>query len=359
MAITKEMEQIRQNLLRRFFQPSSLPVRGVNAIGIGVVPPDPEAPRFLVFVDPAASCELDQIDREVKAIAGPAYKLLFAPKFTALQAPATPPAVLSGFSIAPYDPYRYNIPPVSAGTLGTKVKAPNGTYVLSCNHVVACNGRVPKDTPIYCPGPKGDRSVDSWNDVWPGQVVAARSEFVPFKSPGWPWKPLANVNTVDCALAEVAPGATLTLGTRCKVLPALTAVTDVHKTGRTTGLTNAFIRIWSLAGWINFSFGIFFFDQMLATFEEAPTVPPIVPYTPPGTRPVFAAPGDSGAMVLDNSDRGVGLVMARGYCFSSPPPAPASGTLTGVLIAICSLDLVAEGLANVLNVNKADLQFFI
>lgn len=372
MAITKEMEQIRHKLLSHFFHYSpageqphptvSLPARGVNAIGIGMVPPDAEAPRFLVFVDPAASCEVDQIDREVKAhVKHYAYSLLFASKFTGLQTTTTPPQVLSGFSIAAHDPYRYNIAPVSAGTLGAKVTARGVTYLLGCNHVLACNGRVPKDTPIYCPGPKGDRSANPWYDVCPGQVVATRSEFVPFKSPGWPSNPLANINTVDCALAEVAPGVPLPLGAPCQPVPApaLTAVTNVEKTGRTTGRTQASIGIWRWGGWINFSFGMFFFDNLLVTSEHVAPYPP--PGLPPvvGARPVFAAPGDSGSIVLDTSQRGVGLVVARGYSFSQPTPAPTSGVLTDVLIAICSLDLVTEGLATAMGYNKTDFQFYV
>jgi hypothetical protein len=356
----EEYEPIRQRLLNHFFQPSPFidppqepfAASGVNAIGVGMVDPADDAPRFLIFVDPAADCEISRIDQEVRALVGIfPYRLLFSPKLVGLQA-VPPPPVQRGFSIAAYDPYRYNIPPVSAGTLGAKVIAAGTTYILSCNHVLSCDGRVPEGAPIFCPGPKGDRQADPWYNVAPGQAIASRSAFVPLHSPGWPCNPLANINTVDCALAAVARGAVLQLNTPCPVLSALSAVTDVQKTGRATGLTQGSVRIWNLAGWVDFSFGTFFFDRLVATFE------PIAPYPQTGTRPMFAAPGDSGSIVLDGNSRGVGLAMARGYCFSPPGPTLASGALTGVLIAICSLDLIAEGLASEMGLNKTDFKFF-
>lgn len=304
----------------------------VNGIAIGFRP-EGIRPTIVTLLDPSASqCEEDTIRKEV----GPDGVILRASRFFPLQPPSLPRA---GNSVGTYSPLRYNIPPVSVGTFGARVVvAGNREYILSSNHVLAHNGRAPKGTPIVLPG--------TLDDATGGSTVATRSHFVVLQPPDWPLNG-APLNRVDCALAEVPQVVKIGPGNPIDVFPSialnlasLTTLSQakVNKTGRTTGKTQSRISIFDLATYIDFSFGTHFFADLMATYDDH--------------HDIFAAPGDSGSLAVGDPsappsirNKGIGLITARSNVFDN------TGRLVAYIVAICSLDLVAELLAE--EINKA------
>jgi hypothetical protein len=279
----------------------------------------------VVFVENVEDCELEALKQKIQAIA-PGAILLRTGRFVALQ---TPPAN-TGDSIGPYAPSRYNIPPTCAGTLGARVVAQNVEYVLSSNHVLAHNGRAPLGTPVVVPGTLDDPTGQN--------VLGQLAYFVDMQPAVWPPWSATPTNKVDCAIASVAPASAVEARTSVNFFngsPANGLAVSID--GRTTAVTSGRIWIWDCAAYIDFDFTTCFFDDMLATF---------------GRRP-FAAPGDSGALVLTNAGQlGLGLVTARNFSFDR------FGNFTGYFVLMCKLESVAQGLANEMNVPAGDLNFF-
>jgi hypothetical protein len=280
----------------------------VNAVAIGA-PPGSDADLTL-FIDPAAApCEEAAIKHAASGIADPLHV------YTLRSGPFEGLAGGLGTSIAPLDVYRFNIPPVSAGTFGATVANGNKWYVLSSNHVLANNGQTPTGTEIRDPGPL--------TAVGGGQRIAAFSGYVPLGL-----GPNAS-NQADCAWAErVFPPAPLPTPQQVVTpVPAATGLT-VAKTGRTTGRTVSTIRFPQWIGLIDFNFGTFLFTDQFATWDPA------------GSKPPFAAPGDSGSLVTIDTDvtRGVGLACARGYAYH------ANGEFQAYVIISCPLDQVVAGM---------------
>jgi hypothetical protein len=307
-----KIDEDHAKLVKQYFQNPGNPL--VNAVAIGYLPGD-ESPQILIFVDPSvADCDRTAID----GAAPSPHKLLRAGRFVGLQ-------TQTGASVSPYDPFRYNLPPFAAGTLGAVVDAGGKQYVLSSNHVLAHNGRVPQATPVATLGPLDDANV--------GSVIATRSDFVELQAPGWPLKG-APPNLVDCALAEVT--APITSATPIDVFASPSPGTTpsqtipITKNGRSTGMTQSQIRIFHWAGYIDFSFGIYYFEEMMGTYDG---------------HNMFAAPGDSGSLAVDSQGLGVGLITARGYVFDPTPDQFASH-----IILTCALDSVRSELAKGLGV---------
>src|SRR5207247_961461 len=117
---------------------------------------------------------------------------------------------------------------IMAGTFGAVVKKKNsaGQYILSNNHVLADESRLPLGAPIFQPGllDGGNPSTDR---------IAALTKFVPLQAAG--------NNKVDCAIAKVTSNSLVSKNVLHIGAPAGTgqAAIDmrVHKFGRTTSYT--------------------------------------------------------------------------------------------------------------------------
>jgi len=115
---------------------------------------------------------------------------------------------------------------VMAGTFGAVVKDKSGTYVLSNNHVLADENRLPIGSPIFQPGllDGGNAATDQ---------IATLTRFITLETT----KP----NSVDCAIAKAISAGILSTEVLHIGAPAgvATAAIDmsVHKFGRTTGYT--------------------------------------------------------------------------------------------------------------------------
>jgi hypothetical protein len=184
-----------------------------------------------------------------------------------------------------------NVNSRSMGVFGALVLDLAGTrHLLSCNHVLAFNGRVPCGSQIVATG------YGNFNEE---PVGTFEGRFV---------KLLGNRdNKVDCALARVSsarlaprfPGfGNLASGTLELAVPGM----NVVKTGGATGLRHGIIVDMSADVLVNFSFGAFrFADQILIDGN-----------LPGQTGSVFATNGDSGSVVIDTAARrAVGMVFAE------------------------------------------------
>ena len=115
---------------------------------------------------------------------------------------------------------------VMAGTFGAAVKDASGTYILSNNHVLADENRLPIGAAIFQPG-----LLDGGNVAT--DQVAALTRFVTLD--------LSAPNSVDCAIARVTQNsivnnAVLHIGAPKGSANAAIDM-NVHKFGRTTGYT--------------------------------------------------------------------------------------------------------------------------
>jgi len=111
-----------------------------------------------------------------------------------------------------------------AGTFGALAKDDNALYVLSNNHVLADEGRLPLGSPIYQPG-----LLDNGNPAT--DQIAALTRFIPLQA--------GVMNRVDCAIAKplktsLVSRNILFIGPPQGVGPAAIDMV-VHKVGRTTG----------------------------------------------------------------------------------------------------------------------------
>jgi hypothetical protein len=173
-----------------------------------------------------------------------------------------------------------------AGTFGAVVEADGQWFILSNNHVLADQNKLPLDSVIFQPGLLDKNS--SKNDQ-----IAKLSKFVPLKE-GEP-------NMVDCAIAQVLqkrnvnPEVMPKVG-KLKSDEPLTAVEGmtVEKTGRTTGYTTGIVRDVSADVKVDYDIGpLLFSDQIIVI----------------GDRGGFSDAGDSGSLIVERkSKRSVGLL---------------------------------------------------
>jgi hypothetical protein len=172
---------------------------------------------------------------------------------------------------------------VTAGTLGAIVTKGKGLYLLSNSHVLALNGTAKKGDEIVYPGVADGGSA-------PDDVIATLYSFKKFQ-PGEDF-----VNHVDCALAKPTKERTDDLLSEIRGIgwPKGTIKPKrgmkVLKVGRTTGKTHGRIRDVNFRFVLNYDgFGdVGFIDQVLCTR--------------------YSKPGDSGALVLDETTgKAVGL----------------------------------------------------
>ena len=177
---------------------------------------------------------------------------------------------------------------IMAGTFGALVRKGSKRFILSNNHVLADENKLPLGSLIFQPG-----FLDAGNPPNNGPI-AKLSKFVPLV-------PGSVTNKVDCAIAQLnnnnlATNSVLFIGPpRGKTAGQIDMV--VHKFGRTTGFTVG--RITSLetdvsvqyeAGIVNFQ------DQIIIVGLSAQP---------------FSAAGDSGSLILERStNKAVGLLFA-------------------------------------------------
>lgn len=211
--------------------------------------------------------------RRVEAVRAPA--LLPDPK--ARLRPAQP-----GCSVGFRDP---NDAFVMAGTFGALVKRGDTQFILSNNHVLADENRLPVGSPIFQPGLLDGGQVAT-------DQIASLVDFVPL-TPAAP-------NQVDCAIAE----ATKRLATRDILFIGPPngkekAKRDmiVHKFGRTTSYTVGRVTSIDTDVSVEYETGVFTFtnQMIIQSVNQEP----------------FSDAGDSGsAIVSRESQRVVGLLFA-------------------------------------------------
>jgi len=186
------------------------------------------------------------------------------------------------------------------GTLGALVQAGPGPndprYILSCNHVLAVNGRVPQDAEIVLAEFVGEE-----------KTLADPGPFVPLQRDG--------SNSVDCAVARLKdlvlvlpafPKDTLTLSLGAPIDPLLDM--QVKKVGAATGPTAGKIVDVDADLYIDYSFGTFRFEHQVMIDSGSDDAD-------------FAALGDSGSLVVDTSTkRSTAMIFAASGRFAVACP---------------------------------------
>ncbi len=193
--------------------------------------------------------------------------------------------VMGGYSVGHYR--------ITAGTIATCCYdmapfpgIPSRYYILSNNHVLANSNNASIGDPILQPGPYDGGAL-------PGDTVARLSRYVPirFMSGGQ-----APCNYVDAAIAE-GDFADLSreiywIGYARRLYRAPRVGLTVQKCGRTTNFTTG--RVTHINATVNVNYGggrVARFCRQIVT-----------------TR--MGAPGDSGSLVMDTEEGGVGLLFA-------------------------------------------------
>lgn len=181
------------------------------------------------------------------------------------------------------------------GTLGAVVTDGARQYILSCNHILAVNGRVPKDAVIV-----------SAEFVGTEDTLAKPGPFVGFERDG--------CNAVDCAMAPMLTPAMvqatfpdgLALSGNQPADPGPNA--KVTKLGAVTGRTYGTIVDRDAALYIDYSFGTFLFEHQF-----------MIDGGSDGTD--FATAGDSGSLVVDtDTKRAVAMIFAASGRFAVACP---------------------------------------
>jgi hypothetical protein len=220
----------------------------------------------------------------------------------------SPPDPTERDPIQPGSPIRFdtdasNVNAGAAGTLGAVVVAGSDRYILSCNHVLSVNGRLPEGTPIVSAA-----SIE----VGTNPAVIARSAY---------YVPIARdqPNDVDCALARIINGK-VQAGFPEKLgwpkfpsgdaygPPAVGAM--VRKAGAVTGLTYGIVVDVNADFFVDYSFGTFRFANQIVIDGNIPGQ----------ADDVFASEGDSGAILVDANQQAVGVVFAEADRFALACP---------------------------------------
>jgi hypothetical protein len=174
-----------------------------------------------------------------------------------------------------------------AGTFGAVVLDNAGTiYVLSNNHVLADENRLPLGSPIYQPGLLDGGNVNT-------DQIAILTRFVPLVGPG-------GVNRVDCAIAKATPQNIVSrdilyIGPLSGSAAAAIGM-QVHKFGRTTDYRTGHITSIDTDVKVTYDIGTILFQNQIIVV---------------GNAGAFSAAGDSGSLILEvSSRRAIGLLFA-------------------------------------------------
>jgi S1-C subfamily serine protease len=196
-----------------------------------------------------------------------------------------------------------------AGTLGGVVKKGGSLYILSNNHVLADENRLPIGSPIFQPGTLdgGDMAKDQ---------IAELSKFVALKA--------GVMNTVDCAIAKAVKSSLLSKEILHVGAPAgkTEAQIDmvVHKFGRTTSYRAGRITSVATDVSVEYATGIYTFeDQIIVVGLNGQP---------------FSDDGDSGSLILERStQKAVGLLCAGSASHSIANHIGSALTSLGVTLA--------------------------
>jgi len=174
---------------------------------------------------------------------------------------------------------------VMAGTFGALVKDRAGHYILSNNHVLADESRLPVGAPIFQPGLLDGGNVNT-------DQIAALTKFIPL---------LASGNKIDCAVAKVTRNKLVSKDVLHIGAPTGTADAaidmSVHKFGRTTSYTVGHIKSINTDVTVGYDTGNFVFQEQIIIVGT--------------NRHPFSKAGDSGSLILERStNKAVGLLFA-------------------------------------------------
>jgi hypothetical protein len=196
-----------------------------------------------------------------------------------------------------------------AGTLGAIVQDSQGLYLLSNNHVLAGENRLPFGAPIYEPGTLdgGDPERDQ---------VAELTAYVPLDT--------NQPNAVDCAIAQLldesmASASILRLGYPTGVGSAAIDM-SVAKSGRTTGLTRGVIVSVDTDMQVAYDIGNLVFQGQIAISSTDGRA--------------FSGAGDSGSLIVEQTTG-----QAVGLLFSGSDVISFANHLSDVMDA-CDVTLV-------------------
>lgn len=183
--------------------------------------------------------------------------------------------VLGGYSIGPATQ-------PAGGSMGCVVTDNHSNFILSCNHVMAYNNKLPLGTAILQPA-----VVEGGK--YPKDVVAALSEYVPLK-------PGTNLNITDCAIARIQN--TKNVSPDIALIGKLSGVAEpvlgekVEKAGLTTELTKG--KVTTLSTTVSVMIDgleTTFWDQIITT--------------------KMSQRGDSGSVLVNYHNYAMGLLMTE------------------------------------------------
>jgi hypothetical protein len=197
-----------------------------------------------------------------------------------------------------------NIDVGARGTLGVVVTDGKADYVLSCNHILAMNGRVPSDP--------NAATIVSAEFAGTEVKIGHRDEYVEIY-------PGDTGNAVDCALARITsstvdrsfPEDTVKLTSQELAKPKLGGI--VSKVGAGTFFKQGRIVDEDVDLYVPYSFidpALFQHQFMIENTERGQDGKPLE----------FATNGDSGALVVDESGRAVGMIFASSGTFAVACP---------------------------------------
>jgi hypothetical protein len=198
--------------------------------------------------------------------------------------------VMGGFSCAHHK--------VTAGTIATGCydwnrmpDVPQRYYLLSNNHVIANSNVAAIGDPVLQPGPIDGGTLAA-------DVVGRLARFVPIK---WKTPTAAPLNYVDAAIAEVdfhnLNREVYWIGYVRRTYTAPKVGDFVQKTGRTTNFTTG--RVTNINATVDVNYG----SGQVARFARQ-----ILAQTASGR--AMGAPGDSGSLITNLEEEGVGLLFA-------------------------------------------------
>ena len=183
---------------------------------------------------------------------------------------------------------------ITAGTLGCLVRHNSGRdFILSNNHVLANSNYANYGDQIYQPGPADGGTS--------GTIIGNLTA----------WETLATgTNYVDAAIAQPSAASSvdssiLDIG-HLRGIAQATLQSRVRKSGRTSGLTEGYVTFLGAYVQVSYgSLGTLYFDDQIG-IESA--------------NPPFSQPGDSGSVIIDDSDKVVGLLFAGSHTFTLANP---------------------------------------
>lgn len=191
-----------------------------------------------------------------------------------------------------------------AGTFGALVKTTRKVYILSNNHVLADENRLPLDSPIFQPGLLDDGNIDT-------DTIARLSRFITLRA--------NRFNNVDAALAEplrrnLVDNDVLHIGAPNGTAPAAIDMM-VHKFGRTTSYTTGRIVSIDTDVSVEYETAEFTFASQIIILGS--------------NGQMFSDSGDSGSIILQR-----GTNTAVGLLFAGSPNHTIANHIGSVLRAL-------------------------